>query len=157
MNVLVCFLLWFGACLGHTVVMVFTMNWLYGCPFPKRIMKPVRKIYAVFLVVSCGYLSWRVYEADFDWGRLLDESNLFFRAYLWFCWLAAFMVFPVATVYNRLARRPAVLLDNHTETVDVARELGFKPIGLGRKRRLAGLPFNQCFQVEFSERFLKLP
>ena len=30
MNPLVWLPLWFGVCLGHTVVMVFTMNWLFA-------------------------------------------------------------------------------------------------------------------------------
>jgi predicted MPP superfamily phosphohydrolase len=157
MNLILSLLLWFGACLGHTVVMVFTMNWLYGCAFPKRAMKPVRKIYAIFLAVSCGWLTWLLVENDWDWWRLQADVPLALRSYVWFCWLAAFIVFPVATVANRLARNPAVLLSNHTQTVDMVKELGFKPVGLGRKRHLARLPFNQCFQVDFSERYLQLP
>jgi predicted MPP superfamily phosphohydrolase len=41
--------------------------------------------------------------------------------------------------------------------VDISNELGFKPIGLGKRRHIARLPLNQCFQVDFSERLLKLP
>src|SRR5437764_508652 len=56
-----------------------------------------------------------------------------------------------------LRPRPPALVSNHTETVDVARELGFKPVGQGKHRRLAALPFNQVFQVDFVERTLCLP
>ena len=157
MNPFVWLPLWFGVCLGHTVVMVFTMNWLYGCPFPKKVMKPIRRIYAVLILLGCGFFTWTLFECGFDWGRWLAESSYAVAAYTWVCWLAAFLVFPLATVYNRLVRNPPVLLSNHTQCVDVARELGFAPVGHGKRRHLARLPFNQCFQVEFSERFLKLP
>ena len=78
-------------------------------------------------------------------------------AYTWLCWLTAAVLFPATTVYNRLIRHPAALLSNHTQTVDIAKELGFKPLGLGKRRHLARLPFNQCFEVDFTERSLKLP
>jgi len=150
-------LLLVGACGGHTVVMVFTMNWLYGCPFPKKVTKPLRKIYAVLILAGCAYITWSLYVFHFDWLRLLADSYPTFSAYVCICWAAAFVMCPLTTAYNWLIRDPAVLLNNHTETVDVAKELGFKPVGLGKKRDLARLPFNQCFDVDFSERTLKLP
>jgi uncharacterized protein len=150
-------LLLLGACLGHAVVMVFTMNWLYGCPLPKKVMEPVRPIYALLILAGCVLFAWSLHQADYDWSRLLSESYPTLSAYIYICWAAAFVMCPLTTWYNWLIRNPAVLLSNHTLTVDIARELGFRPVGLGKKRYLAGLPFNQCFQVDFAERVLKLP
>jgi predicted MPP superfamily phosphohydrolase len=146
-----------AAFLGHTVLMVFTMNWLYGCPFPKRVTKVLRKVYAVLIAVGCAYLAWSLYDFGWNWSRLLAEGEPFVRVYSRICWLAGLVLFPLATGYNRLIRNPAVLLSNHSKTVNVVKELGFKPVGLGKRRRLAQLPFNQCFEVEFSERTLQLP
>jgi predicted MPP superfamily phosphohydrolase len=151
------FTLWIGVCLGHTILLVFAMNWLYGCPFPKKVMKPVRRIVGVLIVGGWCYGSWLFWQSDFDWGRVFADNNVLVGAYLVLCWLAAFIAFPAMTVLNRLVRNPPVLLSNHTHTVDVAKELGFKPIGLGKRRHIARLPFNQCFKVDFSERYLKLP
>jgi uncharacterized protein len=150
-------LLLLGACLGHTVVMVFTMNWVYGCPFPKRMMQPVRPIYAVLILAGCAYFAWWLYRADFDWSRVLSERHPTTSAYIYICWVAGFVMCPLTTLYNSLIRDPAVLVSNHTRTVDIARELGFQPVGLGKRRHLASLPFNQCFQVDLAERVLKLP
>ena len=150
-------LLLLGACVGHTVVMVFTMNWLYGCPFPKKVMRPVRPTYAVLIVAGCTYFTWLLYHFDFSWSPLLADNYPPVSAYVCICWVAAFVMCPLTTLYNWLIRNPAVLATNHTRIVDVAQELGFKPVGQGKKRRLALLPFNQCFEVEFAERFLKLP
>jgi uncharacterized protein len=150
-------LLLLGACVGHTVVMVFTMNWLYGCPFPKKVMRPVRPIYAVLILAGCGYFGWLLYHFDFSWSSLLADNYPPVSAYVCICWVAAFVMCPLTTLYNWLIRNPPVLAANHTRIIDVAQELGFKPVGQGKKRRLALFPFNQCFQVEFAERYLKLP
>jgi len=147
----------FGACFGHTVVMVFTMNWLYGCPFPKKIMKPLRKVYAVLILAGCGYFAWLLITYDFRAWRVFADGYPPAVTYLVICWLAAFVMFPLTTAYNWWIRNPAVLLSNHTQMVDVAKELGFRPLGLSKRRHLARLPFNQCFQVDFSERVLLLP
>ncbi len=150
-------LLLVGACLGHTVVLVCTMNWFYGCPFPKNVMKPVRKIYAVLILAGWAWFGWSLYHADFDWSVMLADCHPLMVAYTSLCWLTAAVLFPLATAYNHLIRNPATLLSNHTQTVDVAKVLGFKPLGMGRRRNLARLPLNQCFEVDFSERTLKLP
>jgi predicted MPP superfamily phosphohydrolase len=41
--------------------------------------------------------------------------------------------------------------------VDVARQLGYTPLGSSKHQLLARLPFNQIYQVDFSERTLRLP
>jgi predicted MPP superfamily phosphohydrolase len=150
-------LLLLGACVGHTIVMVFTMNWLYGCPFPKWVMKPVRPLYALLILIVCLYFGWTLYEYDFDWWRLLADSYRPLSAYIGICWAAAFVMCPLTTTYNWLIRNPPLLLSNHTSTLDMTKELGFKPAGHGKRGFLARLPFNECFQVDFAERYLKLP
>src|SRR5580765_5574835 len=157
MSMALALFLWLAACLGHTVLMVFTMNWLYGCPFPKRVMHPVRKIYAALILAGCLYFAWLLWRFDFSFADLLANAYPPARAYIVICWISGLMMFPLTTAYNRLIRRPAVLLSNHTQTIDVTKELGFKPVGLGKRRHLARLPLNQCFEVDFAERFLEIP
>jgi predicted MPP superfamily phosphohydrolase len=147
----------FGAWLGHTVIMVFTMNWLYSRPFPKFVVKPLRKVYLFLIASGCAYLGWIWFAREGDWARLGTEGPLGVWAYVWLCWLAGFVLFPVATINNSLIQNPPVLIKTDTRTVDVAKELGFLPAGHGKRRVLATLPYNQCFQVDFSERTLLLP
>src|ERR1700758_2201171 len=143
--------------LGNAVILMFTMNYLYGCPFPERIMSLVRPIFGGFICVGCLVFTWLFWDYEFDAVAVLAGANPVVSAYVVLCWLMGLVVFPLATLSNRLKRRPAVLLSNHTQTVDVAQELGFKPVGFGKHRWEALLPFNQCFQVDFSERTLQLP
>lgn len=157
MSTFVGVILLLGVWLGNTVLLVFTMNYLYGCPFPRPIMKPVRSIYAVLILISSLAFARLLWQFDFDWPDLLAGSNPLVSAYVVVCWVMGFVVFPLATWRNAIIRRPAALRGNHSEIVDVALELGFKPVGVDKQRRKALLPLNQCFQVEFSERTLVLP
>jgi uncharacterized protein len=145
-----------GVWLGHTVIMVFTMNWVYGCPFPKWVMSPIRKIYALLIVAGCIYVTWQIALLDFDWSRLASESPAWLWVYSALAWLTAFVLYPLTTIRNLRVRRPAVLVSNHTQIVDMTQALGFKPVGHGKRRALAQLPYNQVFEVEFSERTLRL-
>src|SRR5262249_33169702 len=83
------------------------------------------------------------------WGRALG-------VYAALCWPVGVLVLPAVTV-ARLRRRCDALADNHTETIDVAARLGFKPAGTSRHRLLALLPGNQVFQASLARRTLLLP
>jgi uncharacterized protein len=146
-----------AACLGHTVFMVFTMNWFYSWPFPKFVTKALRKTYSVLITLGCAALAWALWQSEFDWSRLAAEGPMWIWAYACYCWMVGLVLFPAATIYNASIRNPPTLLGNHTHTLDVARELGFKPAGHGKRGWLARLPYNQCFEVDFSERALRLP
>jgi predicted MPP superfamily phosphohydrolase len=65
-------------------------------------------------------------------------------------------VLPCITLWRLLNPRPAVLLSNHTHCVDLAAELGYKPVGRGKYRLLARLPGNEVFRVDFAERTLHM-
>src|SRR5205823_3615016 len=73
------------------------------------------------------------------------------------CALIGWVGVPAVTAFRLFRPKPAVLLSNHTHTLDVAGELGYKPIGHGKYRIFARLPGNEVFQVDFAERTLWLP
>jgi len=77
-------------------------------------------------------------------------------AYLIVCWIAALVVLPLQTI-RRLRRRTALLVSNHTRTVDIAEILGYRPSGRGFYRHLTRLPGNDVFRVDFNEKRLRLP
>jgi predicted MPP superfamily phosphohydrolase len=148
-----------GACLGHTVLLIFGLNWLYGLPLPPKPQKVLRLLNGLTILAGPVAL-WSLTRGDltnvlasppgFDGQTLL-------AAYLSACWVVGLAVFPAVTLGRLLRRRPAALLSNHTQTVDVAARLGYKPVGHGKHRRLAWLPGNEVFHVDFPERLLCLP
>ena len=64
---------------------------------------------------------------------------------------------PLISVILALRRSPAAVIGDRSEIVDVGQALGDKPVGDGELWRLARLPGNQVFQVEFRELTLSLP
>jgi hypothetical protein len=52
---------------------------------------------------------------------------------------------------------PKAQVSNHSETVDIAAELGHRPIGPGPYQALARMPGNEQFLVEVSEKVYRLP
>lgn len=148
-------LLLLGACVGHTFFLVVGLNVLYGRPLPHKLLKVTRKI-DILLVLAGPVFFW--FAMGFSGPGLSWEPGAGYVVipYVVFCWVVGFFVAPVAIVLYHLRPSPAALVGNHTRTVDVAKELGYPPAGRGKHRRLTALPFNQCFQVDFVERTLKL-
>jgi predicted MPP superfamily phosphohydrolase len=151
-------LLFLGACVGHAMLVIASLNCVYGCDLPHKLLSLLRKLDG--LVVLAGpVLFWFAFGEAWTLGTA-EEMHLARRllpAYVVLCWLMAFGVFPLVTLRRLLRPTPAALRSNHSQIVDVARELGYKPVGNGKHRRLAQLPGNQVFQVEFAERELWLP
>jgi predicted MPP superfamily phosphohydrolase len=152
------FILLVAACVGHTALLVFSLNWFYGHAIPHQHLSKIRFIHglAVLAVPLLWWWSWGWdltgildLEPALPWQRVL-------AGYLLLCALVSVGLLPLITL-NRLRHRPPVLLHNHTYTLDVAAQLGYKPAGQGRHRYLARLPGNKVFQVDFAERALCLP
>jgi predicted MPP superfamily phosphohydrolase len=149
--------LWLGGCAGHAFFLVVSLNVLYAWPLPHGLLKITRKI-DIFLVLAGPVLFFLALNLHRDgWSAHTIVGGPLVTSYLLFCWCLGFFVVPVALVLYHLRRRPPNLLSNHTVMVDVARELGAAPIGRGKKRHLARLPYNQVFQVDIVERTFRLP
>src|SRR5262249_14798616 len=149
-------LLFLGACLGQAVLMICALNCLYGTALPHKLLSVTRKLDG--LVVLAGpVLFWFAFGLHLDDSEAAAAHHPLLYSYFLVCWVLGLGVFPVVTVLRLLRRPPAALVKNDTVTVDVAAELGYKPAGRGRYRRLACLPGNQVFQVDFAERTLRLP
>jgi uncharacterized protein len=148
--------LFLGACLGHTVLMICALNCLYGTALPHKLLSVTRKVDGL-LVLAGPVLFWFAFGFHLERGTDPATHHPLVHAYFLVCWVLGLGVFPAVTVLRLLRRTPAALLKNDTQTVDVAKELGYKPAGTGKYRRLACLPGNQVFQVDFAERTLRIP
>jgi len=152
-------LLWLGACVGHTALMVFLLNWLHSYPLPQPLLRAFRKLDAL-LVLGAPVFFWFALGLHQDLRvepSWTGTANALVGLYVVLCWILGFIVAPLATLRLRLRRRAPALLSNHTATVDVAAELGYKPIGNGKLRHLTRLPGNEVFTVDFAVRTLHMP
>ncbi|OAI47057.1 hypothetical protein AYO44_10290 [Planctomycetaceae bacterium SCGC AG-212-F19] len=147
-----------GALAGHLAILSVSLNLWYGHPFPKRFLSRVRKLHTLLVLIGpvvflflYGLAPWAVWEPWPTGWRVLPA------VYVLACWVVGLAVLPVFTLLRLIQGRPAALLSNHTQTVDVAADLGRKPVGDGKYRHLARLPGNQIFQVDFTEKTIQLP
>ena len=152
-------ILFLGAIVGHVALLSFSNNWWFAHPLPHRFLTCVRLLHG--LLVLAGVTAF-VLAAPLRLGELTawtatDPWQAAAKAYTLLCLFVGLVWGPVITVRRLLRPAPAVLLSNHTRTVDVTRELGYKPIGRGKWRHLARLPGNEVFRVDFVERTLRLP
>lgn len=148
-----------GACIGHTVLCVFNINWWSAIPMRRRRLGNLRRV--LFSAMAFGpLLFWLTFEFPVPGvGRLPlpDGLRSGLLAYTLLCCVFGYLVLPAVTLARLLRPRPRALLSNHTHTVDVAACLGHKPIGRGKHRSMALLPGNQIFRVDFNEKTLRLP
>src|SRR5262249_49500534 len=136
-----------SASLGHGALLVFTQNWLYGLALPRQILKTIRRVNYP-LIVAGPLILWLLLDRLYPLGSAFDVSSargwqVLPAAYLVVCWAAGLVAAPALQVRYWLRNRALPLVANHTETVDVATRLGFRPVGRGKHRALAYLPGNE--------------
>jgi predicted MPP superfamily phosphohydrolase len=143
-----------AACVGHLALVIRSHNWWYGLPLSKRAGDAVHLLHALLVTAlpaaAVAVFGWRLTDV-LHWHRVGGFSHLL-QAYLAFCLLVAFVWLPFVTFVRLFRREPARLV--RCEVVDVARQLGRRPVGSGHHAFLAGLPGNELFEVEYVEKVL---
>jgi hypothetical protein len=157
LNVLMSAVLFAGACVGHGFVVVCSLNQWYARPLRRRLLRAIKVVHALWALAGpVGFVA--LYGSQLrptaaatpSWATLAD---FYFLA----CALIGLILLPLLSLVRWLQGVPAALESNHTESIDVARQLGYAPAGRGKYRPLTRLPGNQVFQVDLSVRTLQLP
>jgi len=147
-----------GASVGHGYLLIIALNIFYARPLPHELMKYTRKL---DLLIALGGPPFFALALDLlDTQKLLWQTG-HWRAYLSgytvICWIVGSLIAPLCEIFYLMRRQAPQLVQQTAETVDVAQELGYAPSGHGKDALACSLPFNQCFQVEFTEKTLLLP
>lgn len=157
MGLLVEVLLLAAAWFGHAFLLTVCLNWWYAHPLSRKLLKWLRLIIAILVFGFPFVLGWACF------GRLRELALSFEDAftwpvttYLWLCWLTALVYVPVVSVVRAIRRDPRPVVHREGRFEDIAARLGEKPIGDGKNWRLARLPWNDIFRVEFGERTFAL-
>lgn len=131
------------AWVGHAYIWTAVLNHVYGRPFSKRLLRPLRLFTGV--VIAGFVVLFPIGTDDFMCG------------YVAACGVVGAAVFPAVTAYRCFRPRAAELLAETTHTLDVRAEVGDAVIGDGKWRRLATLPLNDIFRVELTDWTLAVP
>ena len=146
------------AAIGHAAILSVSLNIWYGHALPHEFLSFQRKLHT-FLVPAGPIVFVLLYGLDpaSAWRTHPAGWRCIPALYLLACWLTALVALPLATAARLLRRLPTAQRSNDTRTLDVAQHLGYKPVGDGKHRRLARLPYNECFQVDLTEKTFMLP
>jgi uncharacterized protein len=151
-------LLFLLAWTGHGYLLMLSLNVAYSRPYHRKLLKGVRNLWGLILLAGpllfAAYVDWDLVRLGH--AALTDGSYLLPAAYAWLC-VPSGLAFAVVTLIRARRQRPAVVLDERTETVDVAKELGRRPVGDGRFRLVASFPFTDLFNVDFTTVTLMVP
>jgi len=155
---LVPFLLFIAAWVGHGYLLMLTLNVTYSYPLHRKFLKALRQVCGLLLIAGpplfACLIGMDLVELSSTPGS--DPWLLIPVGYAWVC-VGAAAVFVGVTIWRLRSRRPAVVLDERTEVVDLAKELGRRPVGEGKYRRIAELSFIDLFKVEFTTLTLSVP
>lgn len=143
---------------GQFELMVTLVNRLHAYRIRGSALRWVRDIHELLILLLPVFMAWIV---GWHGTRLLAGGSWSELPAGWLIYLALCGLGTLGMVYSALRfalrKLPAAQLSNHTQVVDVAEELGYRPLGTGPYSSLARLPRNQLFQVEVSEKVYCLP
>ncbi len=136
--------------IGHACFWTYWLNNLYGRRLPKRFLKPWRLLTGLVIVFGLPLLWW-TFEYDSQHGSPVGLWSILVSFYTALCILLGAVNFPIVTIARLRRRPPASLLKEATRTLDLRAELGDRAVGDGFYRRIATLPFNGVFRVDFTD------
>ena len=136
-----------------------SLNFTYSFPFHRKLLKAQRQIWGLLLVggpiafvllVGIDLLALRRVA-------LADGTHAVLVAYAWICVAVGGIIFPSVTIWRFFQKPPGVVVSEETVVVDVEKELGYRPVGEGRYRRIATPRINDLFCVDFTKLTLEVP
>ncbi len=147
-----------AAWVGHACLVMATINHLYGRPIHRLILKPVRHVAGVVILAGPLLLLSGVQftqstgpePRDGVWGQVVYWYALVCAAW-------AVTVFPAITLYRLLRKRPAAVVAEASNVVDLRAEIGDAIAGDGKNRFLTRFPGNESFLCDFATLTLELP
>jgi predicted MPP superfamily phosphohydrolase len=141
-----------AAWLGHAFALTVALNLIYSFALPRKLQRGGRLAVAI-AVFGFPFAVYWCNASLANYGQF--EAPVV--AYLRICAFIGGVLFPAMTVLRLFRRPPAELVGRASRVVDIAEELGSRPLGYGEHWRMARMPYNQVLQVEFSDITLRLP
>jgi hypothetical protein len=143
---------------GHTELAIVLVNRAHALPLRCGTLRHIRHLHDVLIPVFPVVLLWFV---GLRGPRLVDggswrEVPLAWLLYIAVCTAGVFSLIASSVRYLS-RRRPAQVLSNHSRVVDVAAELGHRPLGAGPFRWLTPVPGNEIFEIELGTKEIRLP
>ena len=143
---------------GHAAFVVALINRLHALPLPLAVLHRSRQLHDLVIVLLPALFAWYAGVHGpglFKPGAAWHLLPLPLLAYLAVCGVVALSI-PAVAAY-RWTRKPAMQLSQQSRTIDVADELGFRPVGSGPYRLFASFPGNEFLKLEICDKEFQAP
>jgi len=157
---------WVVLSIGNAELLVTLVNRIHSRPLPEKLLKEIRHLHDLLIPL---FPSWMLVVIGFFGPAVLLNPvspadtwaglPLIVRVWFAIC-LLGFGGFCRAVLRYWLTRVPRQQAAFSSDVVDYVQTLGGPPVGPGPFQFMTKLPFNQCFEVEWTERefrFERLP
>jgi predicted MPP superfamily phosphohydrolase len=143
---------------GHAALIVAITNRVHAWPLPKRLLHRFRQGHDLVIVLLPMVFAWLAgFRGErLFFGGLWHTLPLSLLVYLAVCGAVALSL-PAVALHRQLAAKSRAQLACQSRTVDIARELGFRPVGRGPYSLLTRVPGNEILKLEVSDKELRLP
>jgi predicted MPP superfamily phosphohydrolase len=146
------------ALLGHAAICVGALNRSHSWGVARVLVKMVTLLAFVCLPLVPAAALWPVLNGSTPAVLRISSGGAgWWLAYLIPCWIAASVVIVRWVRREWLRSAPVLLQSNHTLVVDIAKQLGHRPVNGFLWRTLTRLPGNQDLIAHFHEKTLELP
>lgn len=145
--------------LGHSLLWTWMSNRLHSVAMPRRLISGISKVMDLFLLgIPTVFIWWQI-----DSGRplpwrfsLLPEAGPVFY-YFVLCWIIAAWGLPRWARQRFSSPEKSLLLSNHTTRLDIAKELGYRPVAKLSGVLLDKIPGNQSCRIHVHEKIVSVP
>ena len=144
--------------IGHAALIVAIVNRVHAWPLPVRVLHRFRQGHDLVIVIlpvmfAClaGFRGPRLF-----FGGNWHELSFPLLVYLAVCGAVA-LTLPAVAVYRRLAGSSELQVGGKSTTIDLALELGFRPVGRGPYHLFTHIPGNEFLKLEVADREYRLP
>ena len=143
---------------GHAEVLVTLVNRAHSRRLQRETLRHLRHLHDVLMTGFPFVLVWFVGIAgpELLHGGSWSNLSLGWSIYLGLC-AAGFLALVTTSLKRNLRPTPRAQISNDSWTVDIAKRLGFRPLGNGPYRYLTQVPGNEIFRVQVSQKVYRLP
>jgi predicted MPP superfamily phosphohydrolase len=143
--------------MGHAAFVVAFINRVHAWPLSVRVLHRIRQGHDLVIVILpvvfaalAGFRGPRLFFGG-NWHTLPPVL----LAYMAVCGTVA-LALPVVAIYRQLAHRSELQIAGNSRTIDVAQELGYRPVGPGPYHLFTHIPGNEFLKVEVADKEYRL-
>lgn len=143
---------------GHAEICATFINRSHSLPIHQDRLKKERHL--IDLLIASMPFVILIYPGWISPGLLRSghwsDLNLYWKIYFTICAFGSLGGL-ISIIRWHFYRVPAIQDHNHTEVINIAKELKSRPVNRGHYSWMTSIPGNQIFEVEFSEHQYEMP